>query len=94
MPKHKKFLKSEKSKVKLKDKKLPKGLNVTKTDFKVKKIVIKEQIRNTFNADGTVIRKENIKVNECVKSYIVITLRTFSFFEKNVTNCGPIVNEV
>lgn len=65
MPKHKKFLKSEKSKVKLKDKdkKLPKGLNVTKTDFKVKKIVIKEQIRNTFNADGTVIRKENIKVN-------------------------------
>lgn len=64
MPKHKKFLKSEKSKVKLKDKdkKLPKGLNVTKTDFKVKKIVIKEQIRNTFNADGTVIRKENIKV--------------------------------
>ncbi|KAG4067129.1 hypothetical protein HA402_000120 [Bradysia odoriphaga] len=63
MPKHKNFLKSEKSKVKLKDKdkKLPKGLNVTKTDFKVKKIVIKEQIRNTFNADGTVIRKENIK---------------------------------
>ncbi len=62
MPKHKK---AEKSKVKLKDKldkKLPKGLNVTKTDFKVKKIVIKEQIRNTFNADGTVIRKENIKV--------------------------------
>lgn len=69
MPKHKKFLKSEKSKVKLKDnkdKKLPKGLNVTKTDFKVKKIVIKEQIRNTFNADGTVIRKENIKVRICI----------------------------
>ncbi|KAJ6637077.1 Testis-expressed protein 10 like [Pseudolycoriella hygida] len=63
MPKHQKFLKSEKSKVKLKDKdkKLPKGLNVTKTDFKVKKIVINEQIRNAFNADGTVIRKENIK---------------------------------
>lgn len=52
-------------KLKDKDKKLPKGLNVTKTDFKVKKIVIKEQIRNTFNADGTVIRKENIKVSEC-----------------------------
>ena len=62
MPKHKKFLKSEKAKIKLKGAKLPKGLNVTKTDFKAKKIVIKEQIRNTFNADGTVIRKENIKV--------------------------------
>lgn len=63
MPKHKKFIKSEKAKIKLnlKGAKLPKGLNVTKTDFKVKKIVIKEQITDTFNADGTVIRKQNIK---------------------------------
>lgn len=63
MPKHKKFLKSEKAKIKLKGVKLPKGLNVTKTDFKVKKIVIKEQITDTHNQDGTVIRKHNIKVS-------------------------------
>lgn len=64
MPKHKKMLKSEKAKIKLnlKGAKLPKGLNVTKTDFKIKKIVIKDQIRDSFNADGTVIRKQNIKV--------------------------------
>lgn len=63
MPKHKKFLKSEKAKIKLKGVKLPKGLNVTKTDFKVKKIVIKEQITDTHNQVGTVIRKQNIKVS-------------------------------
>lgn len=64
MPNHKKFLKSEKAKIKMnmKGAKLPKGLNVTKTDFKVKKIVIKEQITDTHNLDGTVIRKQNIKV--------------------------------
>lgn len=64
MPNHKKFLKSEKAKIKMnmKGAKLPKGLNVTKTDFKVKKIVIKEQITDTHNSDGTVIRKQNIKV--------------------------------
>lgn len=63
MPKHKKFIKSEKAKIKLnlKGAKLPKGLNVTKTDFKVKKIVIKEQISDIYNADGTVIRKQNVK---------------------------------
>lgn len=63
MPKHKKFLKSEKAKIKLnlKGAKLPKGLNVTKTDFKVKKIVIKEQISDIYNPDGTVIRKQNVK---------------------------------
>lgn len=62
MAKHKKFLKSEKAKIKLKGAKLPKGLNVTKTDFKVKKIVIREQIKDSFHADGTVTRSENIKV--------------------------------
>lgn len=63
MPKHKKFIKSEKAKIKLnlKGAKLPKGLNVTKTDFKVKKIVIKEQISDIYNPDGTVIRKQNVK---------------------------------
>lgn len=63
MPKHKKFLKSEKAKIKLKGVKLPKGLNVTKTDFKIKKIVIKDQLKDSFNEDGTVIRNQNVKVS-------------------------------
>ncbi|XP_034490287.1 testis-expressed protein 10 [Drosophila innubila] len=41
---HKKNLRAEKAKVKLKGAKLPKGLNVTKTDFKVRKIEIRGQL--------------------------------------------------
>lgn len=44
---HKKNLRAEKAKVKLKGAKLPKGLNVTKTDFKVRKIEIREQLRDS-----------------------------------------------
>lgn len=44
---HKKNLRAEKAKVKLKGAKLPKGLNVTKTDFKVRKIEIREQLRES-----------------------------------------------
>lgn len=46
MGKHKKFLKAEKAKVKLKATKLKGPQNVTKTDFKVRKIVITEQLKN------------------------------------------------
>lgn len=46
MGKHKKFLKSEKAKVKLKGNKLKGPQNVTKTDFKVKKIVLTDQLKN------------------------------------------------
>lgn len=47
---HQKFLKSEKAKVKLKAKKeLPKGTNVTNTTFKVKKIVLREQLKTAVN---------------------------------------------
>lgn len=48
---HQKFLKSEKAKVKLKAKKelLPKGTNITNTTFKVKKIVIREQLKTATN---------------------------------------------
>ena len=64
MTRHKKFIKSEKAKTKLKGAKLPKGLNVTKTDFKVKKIVIREQIRDaTLIEDGAEIKQSNIKVS-------------------------------
>jgi len=43
MGKHLKKLRAEKAKVKLK-KKLPKGQNITDTSFKVKKIVLAEQL--------------------------------------------------
>lgn len=46
MGKHKKFLKAEKAKVKLKGNTLKGPQNVTKTDFKVRKIVITEQLKN------------------------------------------------
>ncbi|XP_059621917.1 testis-expressed protein 10 homolog [Phlebotomus argentipes] len=57
--KHKKALRSEKAKVKLKGAKLPKGLNITKTDFKVKKILIREQLKDTETPEG--IQRVNIK---------------------------------
>lgn len=56
---HKKNIRAEKAKVKLKGAKLPKGLNITKTDFKVKKIVIREQLAESQVEDGK--RKLNIK---------------------------------
>ncbi|XP_059049977.1 testis-expressed protein 10 homolog [Achroia grisella] len=60
---HQKFLKSEKSKTKLKSKKkdLPKGTNVTKTNFKIKKIVIKEQLKKHGQSEALSTRKLNIK---------------------------------
>lgn len=63
MTRHKKFVKSEKAKTKLKGAKLPKGLNVTKTDFKIRKIVIRDQIRGTAETEsGLIVRSSNIKV--------------------------------
>lgn len=59
---YQKFLKSEKAKTKLKAKKdLPKGTNVTKTNFKVKKIVIKEQLKKRTEKEALSIRKLNVK---------------------------------
>ncbi|XP_065362774.1 testis-expressed protein 10 [Calliphora vicina] len=49
---HKKKLRAEKAKVKLKGAKLPKGLNITKTEFKVRKITIREQLKENQYADG------------------------------------------
>lgn len=62
MTRHKKFLKTEKTKTKLKGAKLPKGLNVTKTEFKVRKIVIRDQLKESpILVDGTIVRS-SIKV--------------------------------
>ena len=73
---HKKLLKSERAKVKLKTKgtkQLPKGLNITDASFKTKKIIIREQLKQH---DGNQIlsrRKLNVKVsslkNECALTY-------------------------
>ncbi|XP_015434035.1 PREDICTED: testis-expressed sequence 10 protein homolog [Dufourea novaeangliae] len=59
--KHFRNLKSEKAKVKLKAKKLPKGLNVTDPTFKVKKIVIREQLIQRGDAEVLSKRKLNVK---------------------------------
>lgn len=68
--KHQKQLKSEKAKVKLKtsvkskgSKQLPKGLNITDASFKVKKIVIREQLKPQDQSQILSRRKLNVKVN-------------------------------
>ncbi|XP_053598760.1 testis-expressed protein 10 homolog [Microplitis demolitor] len=61
---HKKNIKSEKSKVKLKQTKaklLPKGQNITDTTFKVKKIIIKEQLKEHEQSEILSRRKLNVK---------------------------------
>lgn len=62
---HLKNLKAERAKVKLKatkSKQLPKGLNVTNPTFKVKKIVIREQLKQRDNTEILSKRKLNVKV--------------------------------
>ncbi|CAL1686410.1 unnamed protein product [Lasius platythorax] len=63
--KRSKRLKSEKAKIKLKAKKsinqLPKGLNVTDTSFKIKKILIREQLQHRDETEVLSTRKLNIK---------------------------------
>ncbi|KAL1464962.1 hypothetical protein WDU94_004560, partial [Cyamophila willieti] len=62
---HKKFVKKEKARVKLKKSYktiLPKGLNVTNTEFKVKRIVIREQLKERGeNELLSAHRKLNVK---------------------------------
>ncbi|KAF2899641.1 hypothetical protein ILUMI_06533 [Ignelater luminosus] len=63
LQRHKKVLRSEKAKVKLKAKSpktkfLPKGANVTDVNFKVKPIVIREQLKINDNADESLTRRK------------------------------------
>jgi hypothetical protein len=60
---HKKFVRKEKSKVKLKVKKtvLTKAQNVTDTKFKVRKIVLREQLKSG-SVELQTKRKFNVKV--------------------------------
>lgn len=65
MGKHKKKLREDKAKVKLKQSKtkfLPKGLNVTKTDFKIKPIVLAEQLKEKDASVPLSKRKLDVKV--------------------------------
>ncbi|XP_014205363.1 testis-expressed protein 10 homolog [Copidosoma floridanum] len=62
--KHQKMLKSEKAKVKLKGKQqqpLPKGLNITNTSFKAKKIIIRTQLKQQDASEILSRRKLNVK---------------------------------
>lgn len=63
--KHSKRLKSEKAKIKLKSKKsisqLPKGLNITDASFKIKKILIREQLQHRDETEVLSTHKLNIK---------------------------------
>lgn len=63
---HLKRLRSEKAKVKLKakTKHLPKGLNVTDTSFKAKKILIRGQLQQRDETDILSTRKLSISVTE------------------------------
>lgn len=61
--KHKKVLKSEKAKVKLKGKKLAKETNVTDTNFKIKKIVLNKQLKINDEDDLLTKKKLNLKVS-------------------------------
>ncbi|XP_046747699.1 testis-expressed protein 10 homolog [Diprion similis] len=66
---HQKNLKSEKAKVKLKTKAtktkhLPKGLNVTDTTFKVKKILIRDQLKTQNETD--IVSRRNLNIKELI----------------------------
>ncbi len=59
--------KAEKAKVKLKGhatKFLPKGKNVTNTTFKVRKIVLQEQLKTPDGNQPLTKKKLNVKVNQ------------------------------
>lgn len=65
MGKHKKKLRENKTKIKLKQSKtkfLPKGLNVTKTEFKIKPIVLSEQLKEKDASVPLSKRKLDVKV--------------------------------
>lgn len=76
-----KRLKSERAKVKLKAKKsihqLPKGLNVTDTSFKIKKILIREQLQHRDETEILSTRKLNIKVRKGISTFYTLDMRYY-----------------
>lgn len=71
---HRKALRKEKSKVKLKAKKtvLTKAQNVTDTTFKVRKIVLREQLKSGVSDEMQMMRKQNVKV--CTLRIFIVML--------------------
>ncbi|XP_055531821.1 testis-expressed protein 10 homolog [Wyeomyia smithii] len=61
-----KFKKAEKNKIKLKGAKLPKGTNITKTNFKVRKIVLPDQIKQRNLTDAAVLSNRSLTVKDCL----------------------------
>lgn len=60
--KHLKRLRTERAKVKLKKKPLPKGQNITDTTFKVKKIILVEQLKKVGGSEPVSSRNVPLKV--------------------------------
>lgn len=87
--KRSKRLKSEKAKVKLKANtsvdRLPKGLNVTRTSFNVKKILIREQLKQQDETEVLSTRKLNIDV--CNSIYIIF----FPMYQSNNAYCTSLI---
>lgn len=104
MGKLKKFLKSEKAKVKLKGTKLKAPQNVTKTDFKVRKIVITEQLRNVqvkeagsrkvHSVTDCITRMKNSSSAEAVSNLKDIILYQPDDFQKNLESIIKIVGNM
>lgn len=81
----KKFLREEKSKVKLKKKLLPKGQNITDVSFKTKKIVIREQLKSKESGELLSHRKLNVKVIVNILFYLFVVI--FLFISFNFVFC-------
>lgn len=101
MGKLKKFLKAEKAKVKLKGNKLKGPQNVTKTDFKVRKIVITEQLKNvqvkeagkrkTHSITDCLARLKNSSSAEVISNLKEIILYQPDDFQKHLESIIKIV---
>lgn len=71
---YKKFKKQEKAKVKLRGKKLAEATNVTDTNFKVKKVVIKEQLKEHGEDELLSNKHLNLKVRYVKYLWFIILL--------------------
>lgn len=72
---HRKFVKKEKSKVKLKvshKTPLPKGQNVTDTNFKVRKIVLQGQLKERGQHEILSKGNLNIKVSPKINFFFIV----------------------
>lgn len=70
---HKKFVKKEKSKVKLKvshKTPLPKGQNITDTNFKVRKIVLHGQLKE--RGEHEILSKGNLNIKVSTKICLIV----------------------